>query len=856
MGKSQKLSSLIHFSLLILGLVLSPNSFSVDKLLDEIAVENVGGQPRIEIKFVDSLQYVNHSPPVKGDELRIKLQTPGGISVQQADFRRETLQWSATENVPLDHVILEPDFGKNLELIVTFDRSVSYKVIGSADSRSIYITLTDQPGAGTKPLSRTPAAKGATRSLAAVPAGKMYFIQILASQKPISNDLAIKNRLGADVHVYTVSSKAKGRTVYRQRIGLFSSKEEAKKTLSLLRNSYPDAWISEATADDINAVGGSAPMTVQTKSSEGTTEPDFSSPATEKVDLSTLNPQDAKRISVLMEQARLAMVEKNYSRAIQLYETILTYPENGYSKQALEFLGLARERNNNHAQAKAIYDEYLAKYPEGEDAERVRQRIAGILTAQEAPREKLRKAEPRTQISAEKSEFELFGGFSQFYQLDKLETETDSRTNQSEIISDLDLIARYRKNDYEYSGRFSGGYLLNFLPSGGTSNTGFTDPTLPPVPGTTPVLTSTENSDETRVSTMYFEVLNVRLDHMLRIGRQTRNTGGVLGRFDGGLFAYRVNEWARLNFNVGLPVDTSTQSPDTDKIFYGASVDIGTLADKWDFNVFIIEQRANGLIDRRAIGTEVRYFDPTKSMFALVDYDIFYDDLNSFLFLGTWTAPTKTLFNLTLDYRNSPILTTSNAIQGQLVDNIGQLEGRFTSNQLFDLARDRTPKNTTVIIGATHPINDIFQINADYTVTRLEGTPASGGVEATQRTGPDYFYSTTLIASNLFKAGDTILTGFRYADTTGTDTISWNINARYPFNEKLRVNPRFRIDYRDNVDGSTEFLLRPELRMVYRVKRTLNLELELGGEWSDLDLGTTTEQSIDYFMVVGYRLDF
>jgi len=856
----QKISALLSFLVLIIGLLFSSYSLSAERLLDEIVVDEVGGQPRIEIKFINSLQYVNHAPLENGDELRIKLQAPR-TTTEAAGFGRETLQWSPSDNVPLDHVILEPGFGSHFELVLSFLRSVNYKVVGSADSRSIYITLNESvgknapiiPAQKSKPNVAPDKTKGTAEVTRMQPSEKMYFIQIQSSQKPVSNDLSIKNRLGENIQIYTLPSIVKGRKVYRQRIGLFSSRGEANKVLRGIRKAYPDAWVNEANEDDWNAVSGRISSTRSTQG--GTAAPDFSSQRTDQVDLSKLNPQDAKRISVLMEEARIAMTEKKYSRAIQVYETVLTFPENGYSKEALEFLGLARERNNNHAQAKAIYDEYLAKYPEGEDAVRVRQRIAGILTAQNQPREKLRKADEGTRVATEeKSEVELFGGFSQFYRLDRLETETGSQTNQSELISDLDLIGRYRKNGYEYSGRFSGGYLYNFL---GTDSS-FVGTGTGTGTGTTPLATGGTggNSNETRVSTMYFEVENTRLDHLLRIGRQTRNTGGVLGRFDGGLLGYRVNEWAKINFNIGSPVDSSTNSPNSDKFFYGASVDIGTLAQKWDFNFFIIEQRANGLIDRRAVGSEVRYFDQTKSMFALVDYDIFYDNLNSFLFLGTWTAPTKTLFNLTLDYRNSPILTTSNSIQGQLVDSVGQLENRFTPDQLYGLARDRTPKSKTAIIGVTQPLNDRFQINADYTVTRLEGTPASGGVDATLRTGPDYFYSTTLIASNLFKDGDTILTGFRYADTTGADTVSWNINARYPYNDELRLNPRFRIDLRDNPDGSNEIVLRPELRVVYRVKRTLNLELELGSEWIDLDLGNSKEQTLDYFLIVGYRLDF
>ncbi len=796
----------------ILMSCLSMEAFSAGRLLDEINVQDVGGQPRIAIKFIDSLQYVAHVPLDAGDELRVKLQSSSPELDIVTDFRRERLQWAPSKRVPLDEVTLESGAGNFLELVVLFTQSVQYKVVASADSRTLFVTLVDSPASAKQQ-------------------DEWYVIQLLSSANtPEEMDLS---DLGLDesIQPYVLTSDVKGQQTYRQRLGMFSSKAEADKVLAGLKSRFPDAWIAAASSQDLLVAQGGdvsrAPSSKQT-----ITDPDFNV-TDEPVDLSALTPQDASRVSELMEEARLAMVEKNYSRAVQLYESILTFPENPYSKRALEFLGLARERSNNFAQAKLIYDEYLAKYPEGEDADRIRQRIAGFLTAQdEQPRQELRKASEGAQTASRKDpKWDIFGGFSQFYQLDRLETETDSSTVQHDLVTDLDLIARYRKNDYEFAARFSGGYLYSFLRPG--------DP------------------NDTRVSTMYFEALNGLKDHSLRIGRQTRNTGGVLGRYDGFLFGYRINEWAKLNFNTGTPVDSSTSGLSTDRFFYGANVDIGTLWDHWDFNIFAIEQKANGFTDRRAIGGEASYFDQSKTMFTLIDYDIFYDDLNTFLFLGTWTAPTRTLFNLSVDYRNSPLLTSSNAIQGQNVDVIGQLKNQFSSDQIFQLAEDRTPKSQTYIIGATHPINDTFQFNADLTVTRLEKTPASGGVGVTERTGLDFFYSTTLIASSLFKEGDTANMGLSYSDTTSSDTISWTTNFRYPVNQELRINPRFRINSRENLDKSEELIVRPELRVVYRLKRSLSLELEMGGEWSELDLiDGPSEQTLDYFVLFGYRADF
>lgn len=63
----------------------------------------------------------------------------------------------------------------------------------------------------------------------------------------------------------------------------------------------------------------------------------------------------------------------------------------------------------------------------------------------------------------------------------------------------------------------------------------------------------------------------------------------------------------------------------TNSIFYGLSADIGPVLDGFDTTVYAIEQQTDGLLDRQAVGTELRYTDDTTSVFGLLDYDV-HDD--------------------------------------------------------------------------------------------------------------------------------------------------------------------------------------------------------------------------------------
>src|SRR6185503_16952990 len=80
-----------------------------------------------------------------------------------------------------------------------------------------------------------------------------------------------------------------------------------------------------------------------------------------------------------LDQARAAIMRRDYETAIRLLTRMTEAPENGLSADARELLGVARERNNQLAHAKAEYEEYLRRYPTGEGANRVRQRLTALL---------------------------------------------------------------------------------------------------------------------------------------------------------------------------------------------------------------------------------------------------------------------------------------------------------------------------------------------------------------------------------------------------------------------------------------------------------------------------------------------
>jgi hypothetical protein len=461
--------------------------------------------------------------------------------------------------------------------------------------------------------------------------------------------------------------------------------------------------------------------------------------------------------------------------------------------------------------------------------------LSGLVTASMQPRDKLRTTQNQARPE-QKSDWDLFGGFSQYYRRDENTTGIDdaeiTTVSQSSVNSNIDITGRRRSSDYDLRTRFTGGYLHDFLEN-------------------------SVNSDTT-ISSLYFDAQDIKRHLSMRIGRQSRSTGGVLGRFDGLLLGFPLGNKFSVSAVGGFPVESSTDSFDnTNRYFYGLTLEAEGFAKGWDANAFVIEQQVDGLTDRRAIGGELRYFDPTRSFFSLIDYDIYFNDLNIWQLLGNWTLPDRTTVNLVADYRKSPILTTKNALMGQTVTSIDDLQDSFSSSEIIELARDRTATSKLVTLGVSRQMNEKLQFSGDITALNLSDTGQSGGIAATAGTGTDYVYNLQLIGSNLINQGDITVFGLRYADGSDRDIYSLNFNTRYPVTRDLRVNPRFRMDYRKNRDDDTDQMIyRPSLRLDYRVKRRLRLEAEIGGEYSDREIVNGSEKNSSYFVNIGYRADF
>lgn len=113
------------------------------------------------------------------------------------------------------------------------------------------------------------------------------------------------------------------------------------------------------------------------------------------------------------------------------------------------------------------------------------------------------------------------------------------------------------------------------------------------------------------------------------------------------------------------------------------------------------------------------------------------------------------------------------------------------------------------------------------------------------------------MGNGLFVENDIMIFGLRFNDTARNETYTSTLNWRVNVNRNLRLNPRLRLDYRqDKDDDDDRWLARPFLRVDYRMKRWMKLEADVGYEWLEESFAGMSQNTTGYFLSLGYRAQF
>jgi tetratricopeptide (TPR) repeat protein len=538
----------------------------------------------------------------------------------------------------------------------------------------------------------------------------------------------------------------------------------------------------------------------------------------------------------LMGSARYALQNDRAEAAIGSLNKLLNLPPNRHSQSAQELIGEAWEKNGEFDKARVEYELYLKLYPKAADIRQVKERLAN-LPAKNALKP-IQAATEKPKFAEEK--MTVYGGFSQYYYRGSSHTDSllmngaastsssFTRTDQSQLLSMLDITGRKRTESIDTRIVFRDNHNANFLP---------------------------EQHSYNRIDTFYLEQNARDHSYVYRLGRQMGVGGGAPGRFDGAMAAYSFNPMWRVGGVVGEPVEFSTGSK---KSFYGVNIDLTRLPEQWSSSGYYIRQRVDGFVDRRAIGVDAHYFDAQRNFMGLLEYDTIFKKFNLGLLQGNWTTETSTNYNILLDRRRSPPLQLTNALIGQPVQSIAQLlQSGVSLTTMRSDAIALSPISNMFAVGLNRPYSSRWRIGADFRVNNMSGTDAtSTGQPATAGSGNTYSYSVQAAGNGLFVENDYGVVNATYTTSKTYKGQSLSFTQVETLRQNWRVDMLLLFYYQTDVLGTHQSQIRPSLKLNYRVNDSVNLEGEGGIEQIHTSSATQDDKTRRKYFYVGYRWDF
>lgn len=543
----------------------------------------------------------------------------------------------------------------------------------------------------------------------------------------------------------------------------------------------------------------------------------------------------------LLTSGRAALASGDAVKATQVFNKLLKLPPNEYSQEAQELVGVAREKSGEISKAKAEYQLYLKLYPEGEGAVRVKQRLAALESIkveakQDQPKPKAKKGVKEIHqdtVTGSVSQY-FYGGASQTKStLYRVDEETKTRSNdQSSLITNLDATARFRHNQYDTKVVFRDTQ----------SHTFFGD-----------------LYDKNTVSAAYIEHQNKEVDYMVRLGRQSGTSQGVLGRFDGAFARYGLSPQWKITAVVGAPDDGSHNKVQTDRHFYGAAVEFGPIAEKWSGSVYGIQQVADDMVERRAIGSELRYFNGTTSWFGMLDYDTIYDMVNIAMIQGNWMAFEGYNFNLLLDHRKSPILYAETALQGKAgALSVDDLRTTLSRNTIYNYVQGLVPDSDMVMLGVTKQVTDRWQLGGDIRYNETYNTDGAGSVAGQPGSGRIYTYTVQAIGTDTLFKDDTSVIMASFVNDPKYNAQNLSYSNSLTLQEKWRLDSSLRYYHENSNVDVTTWKMTPSLRINYHWRDNMSFEAEASAEYTRTHdpVSVANTETWRETLFAGYRWDF
>jgi len=576
-----------------------------------------------------------------------------------------------------------------------------------------------------------------------------------------------------------------------------------------------------------------------------------------------LPPSD--KLDNLIDAALGALEDRDYNRAIFFLAQLLQFPTHKHSQLAKELVGMARERRGDLDRAALEYQEYLRLYPDGEDAERVKQRLAAVELNQRNGGAPIRAVvgDPSAEPKPPAGHIDTYGFFSQrYYQILTDHPMPYMLDNYATVTSFLNVTSSY--NDNLYDGRM----FFNINDIRTPQGTGVNKPS---------------------VQTLYLDLTDKDNKRNYLLGRQSSATAGIFGRYDGGAASIQIAPKTQLGLTLGAPLDFAYPQYPADRYFYRALINVGAPTDAWSVDGYFVDQLADRMTDRRAVGGDLRWSGSDSALFSSLDYDVYFHKLNVFTLYGDWRRNDPTHYSINYSLKQYPLLASSNALKEEdaSLDNYN-----FSSYSTFislpwatkkairDKALAVSSLTRSLTLSVIHTVDANNSFNADVSVYStdakrsvfLVGPPPEQDPDpsvppancedspeycttAQPKFGPEYSYSLTWMSNNYFVPRDSHSWGVRYNNGGDSTVQSLWIRSRIPYGEKWFVSPRAQFDRAHDVNTNGR-ALRPSLgaKVDYLWKKEMSLDADINYEYSN-----SSKHNEDYSRATinfGYNVNF
>ena len=578
----------------------------------------------------------------------------------------------------------------------------------------------------------------------------------------------------------------------------------------------------------------------------------------------------------LMLQAVSAIDTGDYIRATQLLTRIVGMPSNTQSARAQELLGNVREANGQLAHAKAEYEIYLDRYPEGDGAPRVRSRLDAILSgavpALPVAPDASAPARPRV-VTAPRGSLLAQGALRAPAAPGRIAAPAAPGATPTRIVRERGLLTlTYRYNEtatdiedltpapgpneeeddvlenalsagLQYSRTVEDAKSRTKLVFSGRADLDFTDD---------------DDGDRQRISEAYYSWEGKATGTVVTFGRQRLDPQGLAYRTDGLSVKWPAGDRVSVTFVLGSAVDsTRTDLFAFDRTLVGAAATIDNVGGG-AMSVYVANESDGSRTFRSAIGAEYKLEKAGFNLYVNADYDIKFSEINRILVTGGTVLKNGGRLTGRLAYYRSPALDLDNALIGQTAGNIDALLLAFTEDEIEQLAIDRSAEVTTLGLTYYGKLNPKWDLSLDGTLFHSSGTPASGGVAATDDGNVNVFLGARLFGSSVFMPNDQVSFGGRYTHGDTSDLVIVDGSVRFPVSDKLTVQPRLQVGYRDfsTAGGGDETFAITSVNARYKINATTSFQVDAGGRFSREENATTLEKRRQFFLTAGVSKSF